>query len=242
MPVFGQENSCVIPAQNTNAEQISYNLKYKWGFVWLNAGKVTFQASEINEYGVDYIDLTATGKTYDAYNWIFEVDDVFQARVKASSFKPVWFKRNLSEGKYRHIETDVYRNDSIQHFNELKPYRSATLAYQDCSRDLLSLVYYIRELPIDTFSNSKQPLFFSMHLQKEYYDIAVSYKKADVIEVDGTDYPVDILTVSLVEGDYFKEDGNMLLYVTQDEHKVPIRIESPLRVGKIQAEIIRKNN
>ena len=137
----------MLPANPKNIpvkETLLYRLKYKWGFAWLNAGEVTFKTKETISLGKPIFEFSATGRTYSHYNSFFKVNDYFESRVDKSSFEPIYFKRNISEGKYKLNEFDMYNMDSlrVKHHNltQTKP-KIKHFNIQTHTRDLLSLIY-----------------------------------------------------------------------------------------------------
>jgi hypothetical protein len=46
----------------------------------------------------------------------------------------------------------------------------------------------------------------------------------------------------LVEGDIFKGGEDLELWVTDDKNRIPVWIESPIKVGKIKARLVEHEN
>ena len=70
--------TCQLTNQTwAETEVLTYKIYYNWNFVWLSAGEVTFK---IKDEGKQY-HFSASGDTYDSYQWFFEVHDRYDAWV-----------------------------------------------------------------------------------------------------------------------------------------------------------------
>ena len=83
---------------------------------------------------------------------------------------------------------------------------------------------------------------YSMFIGGELLNVKCSYLGLGKIEFNNQEKSIIKIGVSLVKGEYFPDGETMILYVSNDAKRIPYKIESPLRVGKVEAELLRVEN
>jgi len=228
-----QECSSNYPFQD--GEEIVYIVYYNWGFVWVPAGEVKFVVSDRDS--CLYFDVI--GRSFSSYDSVFKVRDYYASEVDRETILPTMFKRDVHEGKY-------IRFDSIsfdQGTGSVKEYfgRSREKALQfdyeldKVVYDLVSAIYHVRTLPIDTL-NKKDTIAVSFFFDKELFDLNIRFlgKKKKKIKNIGKVQTYH-LQPELVGNEVFSEGDLMDIWVSADENRVPLLIESPITVGSVKA-------
>lgn len=217
-------------------EKIVYKLYYNWNFVWLAAGEVTFEVSETaNKYH-----LAATGRTYSSYEWFYRVRDRYDTFVNKDNLLPSTSIKELQEGGYRlYDKTTLDQRNGVATCVRGKTRDRTKRKEHDidpCMHDILSIMYYARNLDFDTFHEGDYfPI--KIFMDQTTYPLQVHYKgKEDKKRIKGSGtYDSIVFSPQLVAGDVFEEDTEMNIWVTNDENRIPILIESPLVVGSVKA-------
>lgn len=214
-------------------EIMVYQLFYNWKFVWIPAGEVEFKVTETDST----YDLFVTGITYESYENFFKVEDYYRSSIDKETLLPIFFRRDISEGSYvRYDSIDFNYQDSTlieyigKNKNELKPH---VYQMEDCTLDLVSLVYKLRNLKEEEIKkNINMNLFFD----KELYDLDLRFlgEEKKKVKSIGT---VSTLKYSpeVVVGDVFTEKDKMDMWITNDENRIPVMIESPIYIGSVKA-------
>jgi hypothetical protein len=220
-------------------EILNYEIYYNLGFIWLNAGYVEFKVKEgeFQERPVYYFD--AYGATYKSYDWIFKVRDRYQAYLDKESLKPLWFYSQTSEGGY---EADIKyyfdQDNCLAHLytqNSDRPFQKDTLRLPSCTFDVLSLIYYSRNID---FSKAKvgDSIPVVAILDTSIYNLYIRYLGKEVFESrDGKKYKCIRFSALLVEGTIFKGGEDLYAWVTDDKNKIPILVEAKILVGSVKA-------
>ena len=99
-----------------SGEEIGYQVLYNWGFIWLDAGEVTFKVQPEEYKGLPSYHISGIGGTYPSYDWIYKVRDKFESWVDTSSLKPFRYIRDVNEGGR------TFYNECFFNFNTLKAY------------------------------------------------------------------------------------------------------------------------
>ncbi|MEL6142669.1 MAG: DUF3108 domain-containing protein, partial [Bacteroidota bacterium] len=74
-------------------------------------------------------------------------------------------------------------------------------------------------------------------MDQEIYPLKIKYLGAEGnTKVKGQGrFKTQKFSPQLIAGEVFKEGDEMMIYVTDDENKIPVLIESPVSVGSVKA-------
>ena len=220
-------------------EEVTYNAYYNWGFVWINAGEVTFAVDDSEWKKKDAWQLKAYGNTFKAYDIFFRVRDSFDVWVEPFSLRPFEYHRRTNEGSYhaRHRYVFDYDNRLIKaQINKPgKPERDTTFQWPDCSYDLLSMVYQARNIDFSSYQiNEKIPI--NLIVDAEVHNLYIRYLGKEVIkDRSGREFRCLKFSPLLVEGTIFEEGEKMFVWVTDDRNRIPIIVEAKILVGSVKA-------
>ncbi|PWD99167.1 DUF3108 domain-containing protein [Marinilabilia rubra] len=223
-------------------EEVTYHAYYNWGFVWINAGAVTFAVNDSQWRGNPAWQFKAYGNTYKAYDIFFKVRDSFDVWVDPHSLKPFEFQRRTNEGSYKahhHYIFDQEKrviNASIS--KRGKAYRDTTFEWPDCSFDLLSMVYQARNLDFSRYDiDEKIPI--NLIVDGEVHSLYIRYLGKEVVkDRSGREFRCLKFSPMLVEGTIFEEGEKMFVWVTDDQNRIPIIVEAKILVGSVKAVFV----
>jgi len=222
-------------------EKLTYEAYYNWGFIWVNAGEVLFEVKEAVFNQTPAYHFYSFGKSKPNYDWIFTVRDTYQSWVNKKTLKPLKFERNVLEGSFN--AQDVYRfdddnNEVLVEVKNSSYSKKDTLAIGDCTLDVLSMIYFTRNVD---FSGLKagQKVPISMLIEDKVYELFLRYQGKEQVEIkDGQAFNCAKFSVLLVEGTLFAGGEDMTVWVTDDQNKVPVLVEAKILVGSIKAYLL----
>lgn len=228
---------CAIDNQTfLPGEQLTYKLYYNWGVIWLPAGEVVF---EVTEEGSQY-HLAASGKTYASYEWFFKVRDYYESYVDVNTLLPTVSTRNVHEGGYRlydRVEFDQENGIATSHRGKTEDVaRPTDYPVSSCMHDVLSILYFVRNVNFHEMSQGNTfPV--SIFMDKEEWPVNVVYNGAnDNKKIKGLGrFNTLKFSPGVIAGTVFKEDTQMNVYVSNDDNRIPLLIESPVSVGSVKA-------
>lgn len=216
-------------------EEIVYTVYYNWNFVWMSAGEVTFR---VTDEGDDY-HISARGRTYKSYDWFFTVRDNYDSYVNKETLLPRLAIRDILEGDYQRYERLTFNQNSRQAVSKKGKTREEatpeTFNLDGCMHDILSVVYYMRNLDVDHLRpGAEVPVKF--FFDRETYPLKVKYLgKENNTKLKGMGtFKTHKISPQLIAGEVFKEGDEMTVYVSQDKNKIPLLIESPVSVGTVK--------
>lgn len=221
-------------------EEITYKFYYNWNFVWLSAGEVTFK---VNDLGNQY-HFSAQGRTYKSYEWFYKVRDYYDTYVDKKTMLPNVSIRDIHEGNYRLYDKVTFdRNRGLATAKRGKTKEEATpkeYSVESCVHDVLSILYYARNIDFNSMQKGDQfPV--KVHLDNETYPLKVKYlgiEEKKRVRGQGK-FTTHVFSPQVIAGNVFKENSQMKVWVTNDQNRVPLLIESPVSVGSVKVVLKR---
>lgn len=227
------------PLPFREGEKITYVAAYNWGPVWVDAGEVTFTVETAEYRGQNAFHFRSTGKTFKGYDVLFKVRDYYDSWVHPETFKSFEFRRQIYEGGYM-------LNNNILFFHQLgyalantkrpnNPIKTDTLRLRTCYFDMLSSIYYTRSLDLQNLSK-EVPVPITVLIDDSLFQIKIRRLGEEVVENrDGNRYRCIKVSATMVKGTIFKEDEEVIIWLTDDENKIPILVEAKILVGTVKA-------
>ena len=111
----------------------------------------------------------------------------------------------------------------------------------DCVQDVVSAVYYARNVDYSKYKpNDKIP--FTMFLDNEVFNMYIRYLGKETVKTKYGKFKAIKFKPLLVKGTIFEGGEKMTVWVTDDPNHVPVRIESPIVVGKVKVDMMSSRN
>jgi len=244
--IFSQESKLKDQLESYNAcdmvnttfqagEELTYKVYYNWNFIWLAAGEATFK---VEDQGDQYY-ISAKGRTFKSYEWFFKVRDKYETYVDKETLLPSLFVRNVQEGKYTlYNKVNFDQKAGIANSEKGKKIEEAKMnefKIEPCIHDVLSIIYFARNLAFDNIS--EQGSFpVKIFIDDETWPLEVKYKgKEEKKRIKkGGKYNTIKFSPELIAGTVFKKGDQMMVWVSDDENKIPLMIETPVSVGSVK--------
>lgn len=216
-------------------EKLVYKLYYNYGLIWIPAGEAEFTVRE----NKDNYELFVAGKTYKSYETFFKVNDYFYSKVDKETLLPQNFVRRIEEGNYRlydSIRFDQNRKLAFSYHGKSKTQaKSQVHQLNTCMQDIISNIYYLRNVNVSNMKKGDK-LGTEMFFDKTIYPVQIGFSGLETKEIKGLgDFRTKKFVPSVVAGNVFKEDDQMVVWVSDDRNQIPLMIESPISVGSVKA-------
>jgi hypothetical protein len=220
-------------------EEVYYDVYYNWGFIWISAGEVFFKVHDAVYQDRPVYFLHSYGKSLKRWDWFFKVRDTYKAYIDKETLLPYYFLRQTSEGGYEvDSRSDFDYHDSrvisVTKFSN-KPTRHDTLHLPSCTFDVLSMIYYARNIDFSSYSiDDKIPI--KCLIDGEIFDLYIRYLGTETIQTRNKEtYRCIKFKPLLVEGTIFTGGEDMTVWVTDDHNRIPVLVEAKVLVGSIKA-------
>ena len=226
-----------------SGENLSYKVYYNWNFVWLAAGRTNFTVKNEILNGEDVYHLKAIGQTFKSYDPFYKVRDYYDSYIDKETLLPKKYIRQIYEGGYTKYNEVTYDQTNQLAYSNIGKSKESThpveIEMNSCKHDILSILYYLRNLDFTEYDKG-DIIPVSIMIDNEQWDLSVTYLGKEVKRVKGIGkYNTIRLRPQLISSHAFDGDEIMDVYVSDDQNRIPLLIESPLTVGKLKAVLVQ---
>lgn len=221
-------------------EEIWYDVKYNWGIIWVDAAEVKFAVENAKWEGQDAYWFKGYGKSMPKWDWVYKVRDSFDAIGTMEQLRPLYFHRDTDEGGYEVDEKYWFKKDegiikSSVITSEKEAKEIKTIPYKNCVWDVLSAIYYARNLNFEGFT-PEEKIPFNLIVDGKIHNLYVRYLGKEELEMpDGKIYKTIKFSALLVEGTIFDGGEDMTVWVSDDKNKIPLKVQAKIQVGWVKA-------
>ncbi len=216
-------------------------LKYRIHYGIINAGIAELKIEGIeNRNGRQAYHMVGKGRSVGMAEWFFKTRDRYETWIDIEAMVPWEFIRDVNEGGFeikRHLIFDQFKNK----VRDLEAPKKGVFEIPDGVQDLLSTFYYARTLPTDTL-NMGEELPIDMFLDHEMFNFKLKYLGLENVKTKFGKVRCRVFRPVVQEGRVFKDKETMTLWVTDDENKIPVRLQTELVIGSIKMDLVEYRN
>jgi hypothetical protein len=150
--------------------------------------------------------------------------------------KPKHFRFLQIEGKHRGDKEIHFNYDSkeITFINHIKNKVSIHKGVEKVFMDVLSGFFYLRSLSIEL----NKPVLIDIFDSDKFATVEVNPIKEEVIETSlNKEVKALVVKPELTTEGLFKRKGDIFIWLSNDERKIPLRVETKVSVGRVVAEL-----
>lgn len=217
-------------------EQLTFTVFYNVAGVYVNAGTATFSNSLEKLAGKTVYHIVGDGKTNPSYDWIYKVRDRYETYIDTSTMQPLKFIRNVNEGGYKKYENITFNRSANTAVTTKGVYK-----VPGCVQDVISAIYYARNVDFSKYKSGDR-IPFTMFLDNEVYNMYIRYLGKEDIKTKYGKFKAIKFKPLLVKGTIFEGGEKMTVWVSDDQNKIPLRIESPIVVGTVKVDMMSYKN
>ena len=218
-------------------EKMDFVLHYQWGAINTDVGYATVTLDSLTYNGEKAFLCSAYGKTTRMFDLFFKVREDFKSWFTRDGLRPLKFTRDTYEGGYEAKNTYHYLWDAAEPYIAAEVYSSKRgmkamqLSLTPCTFDLPALFFFARNMDFDAVvPGKKYPMTFA--IDDDVYNVYFILYGRETIKVKGVGTVKTIkFAAKLLEGEVFKGEEDMLIWVTDDRNRLPVYFEAPLLVG-----------
>jgi len=218
-------------------EKMDFTMHYTWGMIDSDVGSATVNLDTVRFNGEKAFLCSVYGKTTRMYDLFFKVREDFKSWFSVDGLRPLKFTRDTFEGKY------VARNTYIYDWNAADPHiiadvysssrgqRNMELPLTPCTFDLPALFFFARNIDMEKVEPGKRyPMTFA--IDDDIYNVYFIFYGPETIKVKGLGTVKTIrFAAKLLAGEVFTGEEDMMIWISDDENRVPVYFEAPILVG-----------
>ena len=226
-------------------EELTYTAGYASTMLTTDVATVTFRLSEGRMEGGPAYRIWAQGVTKPFFSGFFRVNDVYQTWLDTATLRPLYATSDIQEGNYRYRSRQWFdwTKGEVRTYgkNQKKGYeRGRTMSIGESDFDPVAHFFNLRNLPSIGTMQKGEAGFLNLVMIDTIRRIRYVYQGREIINAPATGQ-VRCLKFScqLATGDAqsFKDGSEFLIWISDDANRIPIYMETPIRVGRVQATL-----
>lgn len=239
---FSQVDCEIYSKSFASGEKISYQLYYNLGFIWINAGNCDFEVRSVKWNNKPVYKLSAIGKSNSTFESLFLVRDTLISYAERESLIPYRALKLAHEGRWSGTDDISFTREKsgwnvITRLKRRGEWKEPVEDFsENCGFDILTSIYRLRCMNDSEVFVKDKITTIPLRLDDGEYKVSLKYLGKQNIKLHGNGtYKSHAFTLTLVQGNVFGSGGIMNLWISDDRNKIPLLVESPLRVGKVKA-------
>lgn len=163
----------------------------------------------------------------------FKVDDRIECLMDTDDLSGISLKVRLREGRHK-VDKEILFDRHTNKATYIKNSRKSVHDVPSLIRDSLSSFYYVRSLDLEVGKDINFNTFSSGKL----YKTTVKVLARETLDIDGENVATVKIKPLARHNDVFNNKGDIFIWYTDDEFKVPVKIRSEIKIGYFTAKLM----
>jgi hypothetical protein len=209
-------------------ERLVFDVSY--GFI--TAGEAVIQIPRIEKvndrdtYRVEFL-----VNSLPSFSWIYKVEDRYLTFIDTVSLLPHRFEQHIREGSYRRDFVADFDRD-----RRLALTTEGEFPIPPDVHDIFSAFFYARTIDYSGMGVGDSILLYNYYRDK-YYELMIRVLGRQELEVEAGTFLTIVVEPIVKEGGLFKSEGRIVIWLTDDELKIPVRVNTKVVIGSIDSEL-----
>jgi hypothetical protein len=165
------------------------------------------------------------------FDFFFEVRDRYETYLDTGGTFPWRFEQHINEGKFKRDYTAIF-----DHKNLTARTGEGEYPIPEYVHDIMSAFYYARTIDYSSFKVG-QRVHLSNFYKGKTNPLDIKYLGKQKVSVAAGTFSCIIVEPMVKEGGLFKSEGRILIWLTDDERKIPVKVNTKVIIGSIDAEL-----
>lgn len=176
-----------------------------------------------------YVEFTVNSRS--SFDWIYEVRDKYLTFVDVEAIAPLRFEQHIREGTYTRDFTADF--DQVSHIAKTS---EGNYPIPEYVHDIMSAFYYARMLDYSGMKPGEYITLFNFYRDTSH-ELRVKFLGKQELEVEAGTFNTIVVEPLVQEGGLFKAEGRIVIWLSDDERKIPIRVNTKVVIGSIDVEL-----
>ena len=166
-----------------------------------------------------------------SFSWIYKVEDRYLTFIDVDAIAPLRFEQHIREGTYRRDFTADF--DQINHIARTS---EGSYPIPEYVHDIMSAFYFARTLDFSNYKPGEGTILYNFYKDKSH-ELRVNFLGRQELEVGAGTFNTIVVEPLVREGGLFKSEGRIVIWLSDDERKIPVRVNTRVLVGSIDTEL-----
>jgi hypothetical protein len=219
-------------------EKLTFEINY--GFVTAGEAVMEIDKNYQNINGRKCYDIRFNVNSTSSFDWVYKVRDFYRTYVDAEGLFPWRFEQHIKEGNYQRDFEAIFdqQNLKVKTFTGEKDPKKFEGEYDipAYTQDAMSAFYFSRTLDYKKMKEGDKILLQNFY-KDQTYPLEVRYLGKETIEVPAGEFRCIKVEPLVQEGGLFKSEGSIVVWMTDDERRMPVKVKTKVIIGSIDADL-----
>ncbi|MBI5198796.1 MAG: DUF3108 domain-containing protein [Nitrospirae bacterium] len=215
--------------------KIGERLIFELTWFGIKAGWATLEVKEkVNYDGREIIRIISTAQSNKFVSVFYPVDDRTETFLDPLEKHPHRFIIKQREGNYRSDKEIVFDQEMAKAVF-IKDGKSQTFKVSPKVQDALSSFYYLRTLDLKVGNT----VYIKIFDNGKNYDAEVQVLRKERIDTPAGSFNTICVKPRLQTEGIFQRKGDIYIWLTDDDRKMPVMMRSSVKIGPVKATLIQ---
>ena len=226
----------LLMSQFATAFQIPERLEFEVSYTGIPAGRAVQEVTTVGQE----IHLVSTARSADWLNIFFPVDDRIESVLIAgtpalNNGVPRLYRERIREGWTRFQKEATFDRQKLEaHTKDFLTKKETNQKITNQTYDTLSSFFFFRSIPLQVGSS----YFIEIFDCKKLWNTEVQVLRREEIETPLGRFKTVVIKPLLKFNGIFARTGDMYIWLTDDERRIPVQMKSKVRIGSITATLV----
>ncbi len=214
----------------TVGEKLEYDVYYGP----IIAGSATIAVPTFEYYNDrKCIKVDFTMRSAKFFDLFFKVRDYYSSLIDAEGLFPWKFEQHIREGGYK--------KDFLAWFDQVNHTATTSTGgpygIKPYTQDVVSAFFFARTLDYDTLGIGEK-VRFSNFYENKVYPLDVKFLGVEDVTTKAGKFHCQIIEPIIVKGGLFRNTGRIVIWITDDPLKIPVKVQTEVAIGSVVAELL----
>ncbi len=222
-------------ALKNNAYKVGDKLTFEISYFGAVGGTAKLTVVDIQKVnGRDAYHIVSVAKTTKLFSRFYYVRDVIETFIDTKDFYSVGMKIDQHEGKSKKKSEVIFDHKNSKAIIIKENNRKVVYDIVNGVQDSLSSLFYVRLNDLEVGKD----LVFDTYASRKNWQLVVKVLKKERIKVKAGTFNTIKVKPLLKYNDVFINKGDVFIWLTDDERKIPVKMKSKIVIGSITSELI----
>jgi len=212
----------------TVGEELTYDVNF--GFITAGEAKMRIPRYSVVK-GRKCYNVQFSVRTVSLFDQLYRVRDRYESHIDKEGLFPWKFAQHIREGSYRRDFRARFDHDRLKAITTEGEY-----PIEPFTQDVVSAFYYMRTYDYSGFKPG-QKVYLKNFYKDSTYTLIVKYLGKQIVDVEAGEFKTILLEPVMQEGGLFKATGRIIVWLTDDERKIPVQVDAEIPIGSITSEL-----
>jgi hypothetical protein len=224
----------------TAGEKLSFEINY--GFVTAGTAIIEIAPDFQMINGRKCFDISANVSSNSSFEWVYKFTERLRSLIDVDGIFPWRFEQTINEPNYSKLYEANFdqENLKVKISSTVKGDKKPDEEYniQQYVHDIMSAFYFARTFD---YSNSKEgDVFYIPYFHtKSTVSLPIKFLGREKTEVSAGEFNCIMLQPNVKEGDIASKADDIVVWVTDDAIKMPVKVQVSIIIGSVKVELTK---